>query len=164
MVGVLQAIPGTELYKRLGREGRLTGRFSGNNTLEQTNVVTRMDPEMVATEYRALVWELYEPSIYYARVKRFLEEYKGPKQSTRITGDLVIAVMRCFFWLGVVRRGRTHFWRLLFWAAAHKRESVPEVLVLATVGYHARRIQEDPNGERDQSSATVATGSALAHV
>jgi hypothetical protein len=65
--------------------------------------------------------------------------------------------------LGVVRKGRSHFSRLLFWAAAHKRGSLQEVLVLAIVGYHFRRIQEDLSGERDRSAAAVATGSALAH-
>ena len=42
MVGMLQAPPGTKLYERLKREGRLLGAMSGNND-GTTNIIPKMD-------------------------------------------------------------------------------------------------------------------------
>jgi radical SAM superfamily enzyme YgiQ (UPF0313 family) len=45
MVGLLNALPDTQLWKRLEREGRLLGEdASGNNTVCTLNFKTRMDP------------------------------------------------------------------------------------------------------------------------
>jgi len=115
MVGLLQALPGTELYRRLEREGRLLGDSSGNNVIDDTNIVTRMDRERLRRDYRTLVKALYEPRNYYERIKVFLTHYKEPKDHAPLTREALLAVARCLFWLGMVRKGRTHFWRLLVW-------------------------------------------------
>jgi len=41
MVGLLNALPDTQLWKRLEREGRLLGEASGNNTTCSLNFKTR---------------------------------------------------------------------------------------------------------------------------
>ena len=143
MVGILQAPRGTELYKRLEREGRLLGTFSGNNVIDDTNIVTRMDREFLRSNYKALVKSLYEPKNYYDRVKNFLAEYKEPKEKPPLTKDVILAVIRCFFWLGAIRKGRLHFWRVFIWVALHKRESLQNFLGLAILGYHFRKIHDD---------------------
>src|ERR1035441_6904405 len=47
MVGILQAPSGTELFKRLQREGRIRGEYCANNVADDTNVVTRIDRKSV---------------------------------------------------------------------------------------------------------------------
>ena len=42
MVGLLQAMPDTQLYERMSREGRLSGTTSGNNVEAFTNIVPKM--------------------------------------------------------------------------------------------------------------------------
>jgi len=42
MVGVLSAMRGTRLYRRLEREGRLLGEGAGSNTASDLNFVPRM--------------------------------------------------------------------------------------------------------------------------
>jgi radical SAM superfamily enzyme YgiQ (UPF0313 family) len=143
MVGLLQAPKGTELYKRLEREGRLDGDYCANNVIDDTNVITRMDRETLRTKYRALLQELYSPRNYYERVRIFLREYKEPKESPPLTWDALLGVARGFFWLGLVRSGRAPFWRVLFWTLLHKRESLQNFLGLAIMGYHFRRIHKD---------------------
>ncbi len=143
MVGLLQAPTGTELYKRLKREGRIVGLVSGDNVVDDTNIVTRMDRETLRTNYRALVKALYEPRNYYERVKTLLAEYKEPKEKPPLSGEVVLAVVRCFFWLGLIRRGRTHFWRVLLWACLHKRDSIQNFIGLAILGYHFYKVHED---------------------
>ena len=143
MVGLLQDPVGTELYKRLKLEGRLLGEYSGNNVIDDTNIVTCMDRETLRSNYRALVKSLYGPKNYYDRVKIFLAEYKEPKEKPPLTADAVLAVARCFFWLGLVRKGRKDFWRVFCWLCLHKHESLQSFLGLAILGYHFRKVHED---------------------
>jgi radical SAM superfamily enzyme YgiQ (UPF0313 family) len=143
MVGILQAPKGTELHKRLEREGRLLGDYFANNVIDETNIVTKMDRETLRTSYRALVRTLYEPAHYYDRVRTFLREFKEPKEKPPLTRDAVLAVLRCFFWLGLVRKGRLHFWRVFVWTCLRKPESLQNFLGLAILGYHFCRIHEE---------------------
>jgi radical SAM superfamily enzyme YgiQ (UPF0313 family) len=143
MVGLLQAPTGTELYKRLQREGRILGTVAGDNVVDDTNIVTRMDRETLRTNYRALVKALYEPRNYYNRIRILLAEYKEPKEQPLLTRETVLGVLRCFFWLGLIRRGRSHFWRVFLWTCLHKRQSVQSFLGLAILGYHFRRVHEE---------------------
>jgi radical SAM superfamily enzyme YgiQ (UPF0313 family) len=143
MVGVLQALTGTQLYQRLTREGRIIGRFSGNNVMDDTNFITRMDRDMLRTNYRALVKALYEPKNYYERVRNLLRHLKAPKEKPPFTREALGAVLRCFFWLGLVRKGRLQFWRVFLWTCRFKPDSVQNFLELAILGYHFYRIHEE---------------------
>jgi hypothetical protein len=105
-----------------------------------------MDRETLRTNYRALLRTLYSPRNYYDRVKTFLAQYKEPREKALVTPDVVLAVIRCFFWLGLVREGRRDFWRIFFWTFFHKRESVKNFLGLAILGYHFRKVQDDMLG------------------
>ena len=143
MVGLLQAPRGTELYARLEREGRLLGEMTGDNIIDETNFVTRMDREFLRNNYRSLVRSLYEPRHYYDRVRNFLANYKEPKEGPPLSLEGLLGLIRCLFWLGLVRQGRGHFWRVLLWTLRHKRQSVQNFLGLAILGYHFRRVYED---------------------
>jgi radical SAM superfamily enzyme YgiQ (UPF0313 family) len=143
MVGLLQAPKGTELYARLQREGRILREVTGDNVVDETNFVTRMDREHLRRNYRALVESLYRPDHYYARVRNLLTVYKEPREGPLLTRDVVLATLRCFFWLGLVRAGRTHFWRTLLWTGCFRRQSVQTFLGLAILGYHFRRVYQD---------------------
>jgi radical SAM superfamily enzyme YgiQ (UPF0313 family) len=143
MVGLLQAPTGTRLYKRMEREGRLIGDFTGNNVADRTNIVTRMDPETLRIRYRALVRQLYEPKTYYRRVKTLLNEYKEPKEALPVGKDVLRAAVRALFRFGMVEQGgRIEFWRLFFWLLMHKRQSVQNFIGLAILGHHFRKVYE----------------------
>ncbi len=153
MVGLLQAPKGTELYKRMEREGRLLGEYSANNVIDDTNVVMKcMDRETLRSGYRQLVQSLYEPRNYYERVRNLLREYKEPKEHPPFTKEVFVAVLRCFFWLGLIRKGRFHFWRIFFWILRHKRESLQNYIGLAIVGYHFTKIHDDMLSRSRQGS------------
>src|SRR2546426_1896007 len=68
MVGLLNALPDTQLWKRLEREGRLLGEASGNNTVCTINFKTRMDPALLIRGYQSIMRTIYSPREYYQRV------------------------------------------------------------------------------------------------
>jgi hypothetical protein len=75
MVGLLSALPGTELYRRLQAEGRLTGESHGNNThCGCTNFRTRMNPEHLQAGYRFVLASIYDRNLknYFQRCRRML--------------------------------------------------------------------------------------------
>jgi hypothetical protein len=57
MVGLLQAMPGTELHQRFHRQGRLLGHTTGSNVDGSTNFIPHMNRETVVTprDFRAHV-------------------------------------------------------------------------------------------------------------
>jgi radical SAM superfamily enzyme YgiQ (UPF0313 family) len=78
MVGLLQAPPGTSLYKRLQQEGRLSGLVS-SNTDGKTNIIPRMELKVLCDGYKKIMCHIYSPKHYYERVRTFLQEYKTPE-------------------------------------------------------------------------------------
>jgi radical SAM superfamily enzyme YgiQ (UPF0313 family) len=75
MVGILNALPGTRLYRRLEKEGRLTGRVTGSNThTMSTNIATVMDPELLRAGYKKVLGTLYDTNLknYFARCDTLL--------------------------------------------------------------------------------------------
>ncbi len=83
MVGLLQAIPGTRLYKRLQESERLIGEITGDNGDGTTNIRTTMDWPTLRDGYRRIVETIYSPGNYYRRITTFLKEYRAPRSGSR---------------------------------------------------------------------------------
>ena len=80
MVGILIALPRTQLYERLEKEQRLVKETSGNNTDFATNFIPRMDYDLLINGYKKVLSTLYSPKHYYERVRTFLREYIPPQK------------------------------------------------------------------------------------
>jgi radical SAM superfamily enzyme YgiQ (UPF0313 family) len=143
MVGLLQAIPGTGLYERLMREGRVTERLSsGDNVDGTTNVVPRMGSEGLREGYMRVLRHIYSPRNYYRRMKTFLMEYNMPPITEKVRSEHVWAFIRSMFRLGIVSRERYQYWKILLWTYFRRRELFPLAVSLAICGYHFRRTAE----------------------
>ncbi|MDR4499101.1 MAG: B12-binding domain-containing radical SAM protein [Candidatus Scalindua sp.] len=143
MIGLLQAPYGTKLYERLKKEGRLSGRMSGDNVDGTTNIIpNNMDIDTCRNGYKSILSHIYSPENYYQRVKTFLREYKAPKIKVKIDLDHILALVRSIFHLGILGRERVQFWNLMFWTCLHHRELFPLSVKLAIYGYHFRKVSE----------------------
>ncbi|UCE55443.1 MAG: B12-binding domain-containing radical SAM protein [Desulfobacterales bacterium] len=141
MVGLLQAPKGTKLYKRLKKEGRLTGLMSGN-TDGTTNIIPRMDLKVLCEGYEQILRHIYSPRHYYERVRTFLMEYKSPKTEIPLDFKRFIAFFRTCIRLGVIGKERFQYWRLLLWTLRKRPELLPMAIAFAIYGHHFRRICE----------------------
>jgi radical SAM superfamily enzyme YgiQ (UPF0313 family) len=73
MVGLLQALPKTELWERMGREGRLLVRSTGNNSDGTMNFIPYNISEREAEQnYVKILKGIYNKEAYFARVKKAL--------------------------------------------------------------------------------------------
>ncbi|HEY8902650.1 MAG TPA: DUF4070 domain-containing protein [Chthoniobacterales bacterium] len=140
MVGLLTALPGTQLHKRLVREGRMEVGSSGNNTKAELNFTPKLDRDFLIEGYRALMRSLYEPRHYYARIRTFLESYQPRGLVMRPSGSDLRAFFQSIWLLGIWSQGRRGYWRL-FWGTLLRRPAhFSRAIELAVMGYHFRKI------------------------
>src|ERR1043166_6039999 len=142
MVGLLTALPDTQLWRRLAKEGRLLTVSSGNNTDCSLNFVPRMDVERLLEGYKAILRNIYSPREYYDRalecLSRFHHNQIEPRNTTlrQDIGSLYKLVMT----LGIRDRERASFWNYLYRVVRFYPRDFAHGLTLAAMGYHFRRV------------------------
>ncbi len=141
MVGMLQAPPGTKLYERLKREGRLLGAMSGNND-GTTNIIPKMDLATLREGYRNILESIYSPKNYYRRIKIFLKEYNSPEIHVSFDFQRILAFFRSTMRIGILGKERFHYWNILLWTIFLRPRFVPLTITLSIYGYHFRKISE----------------------
>jgi radical SAM superfamily enzyme YgiQ (UPF0313 family) len=140
MVGLLQALPQTRLYQRLLREGRLESAATGNNTQAALNFKPKLNREFLQTGYRDLMKRLYEPKVYYQRIRTFLDSHRSRGPRVRLAFSDVQAFLKSFWMLGVWDRGRHNYWRFFCSTLLHRPSQLRCAIELAVIGYHFRRV------------------------
>jgi radical SAM superfamily enzyme YgiQ (UPF0313 family) len=144
MVGLLGALPQTQLWDRLDREGRLLKEPTGDNTDCSLNFIPRMDPKRLVEGYKSVLRTIYSPGEYYLRALECLKRVPAathPRWRQPIRD--VPALLRVLFTLGVRDRERSKFWRYMWRVAASHRETFDRAVILAAMGYHFRKLTED---------------------
>lgn len=151
MVGLLQAPYGTELYRRLAKEGRLIDEMTGDNADGVTNIIPKMDLKLLQNGYQYILKELYSPKQFYQRVRKFLSEYQPPILTVRIEWHEITAFFRSMYWLGIRGHERKEYWRLFFWALFKQPKKFPLAITFSIYGFHFWRVFEQhilPNQTR----------------
>jgi radical SAM superfamily enzyme YgiQ (UPF0313 family) len=145
MVGLLNALPDTQLWKRLEREGRLLGNdATGNNTVCTLNFKTRMDPALLIQGYQRIMQTIYSPREYYERalisMKRTATEFTERPHYNALTA--ITSFTRILVRLGVFDRERKEFWRFFTKTLLKHRNRFAESMRLAAMGYHFRKLSD----------------------
>lgn len=153
MVGLLSALNGTKLYKRLESEDRLVHNATGDNTDYTLNFVPKMNPDTLLTGYKQIIDSIYHPTNFYTRLKTFLREYNPHNQyKPPFNIGVVYTLFRTMFSLGIVEKERSYYWRLFFWTLFHHIRLFPLAIIMSAYGYHFRKSFEQhlavPNANR----------------
>ncbi len=144
MVGLLMALPGTQLWHRLEREGRLRGAPSGDQ-MARPNFAPGMDEATLIAGYRRLLAELYAPKAYYRRCALHLETVRlqrGALGQSVGSGELR-ALWRAVWRLGIRGARRLLFWRLVLKGLRRGRDLLPRAVTFAIVGEDLIRYTEE---------------------
>jgi len=169
MVGLLQAMPGTQLFHRLRREGRIVDAGGGNNTFcDRLNFLPRMDSAKLVEGYREVLKKIYSCEAYYERVKIYLSR-AHPKPAKRAAGEragkqpreawmtrnnlraLVNSIVR----QGVFGRHRWSYWKFLAEAATRYRQCFGAAMTLAVMGYHFQVMTRKLVKAMDRAAASA---------
>ena len=146
MVGLLFALPRTELSRRLEAEGRLLPEFAvapddvGDQCTAGCNFITRRPRGDILRDYRRVIAESYRPDAYFARVGtvgRLLNcSRKRLRLPWRYVRRDVIGLGRLLWRMGVRRPYRARFWRLLLACAWRNPRALRYVIALAALYLH----------------------------
>ena len=147
MVGLLQAMPGTQLFRRLHSEGRIVDAGHGDNTGDKLNFLPNMDAARLVEGYRSVLKRIYSSAAYYERVKLYLNrtQPKGNKRKSQqqwVTRANARAFVTSIVRQGVLGRQRWSYWKFLATVAVRYRHCVGTAMTLAVMGYHLQVLTQ----------------------
>jgi radical SAM superfamily enzyme YgiQ (UPF0313 family) len=165
MVGLLQAMPGTQLFRRLWREGRIVDAGGGDNTGDRLNFLPHMDAAKLVEGYRSVLKQIYSSAAYYERVKLYLNRTQprhGQRKSQQqwFTRPNVRAFVTSLVRQGVFGRQRWSYWKFLLAVATRYRHCVGAAMTLAVMGYHLQVITRKLSTAIDAAAAAVVDNPA----
>jgi len=142
MAGLLTALPGTALWRRLEREGRLRAHSDGD-AFARPNFEPTMDERELVAGYAALLSDLYAPGAYFRRSAALVDRIGAPAHSGPLLRDDVEVALRSIYRLGVLGPRRALFWRLLARAAPRGVHAVRTAIACAVRGEHMIRYTQE---------------------
>lgn len=84
MIGLMMALPNTQLFRRLEREGRLLFDTKGNNTHEmEMNFVPTLPEDMLVEGYKRVLETVYSPKKYFGRSLRMIAKMPKPQRGPK---------------------------------------------------------------------------------
>jgi len=138
MVGLLTALPNTQLWRRLETEGRLKhSTTTGNNTHTLgMNFVPRMPESTLIDGYKRVLSELYSPKRYFERCITLLRRLPPGAKAVRSTSWMEIRALL----LSLLKQGFSsyslRYWRYLFSTLLIRPRLFPDAVALAIKGFH----------------------------
>lgn len=146
MIGLMLALPNTQLYRRLEAEGRLLSASSGNNTHElDLNFVPTMPKEQLVDGYKQVLQTIYKPKNYFKRTIDFI--HKLPRTRSNLPSERniirdVIALLRSIAVQGFSSYA-FQYWKFLLRVLLRRPSEFPFAVTQAIKGYHFFRITSE---------------------
>lgn len=145
MVGILMAPPETKLWHRLMKEGRIIPGGTGDNTDGTTNMVPKMNFDVLVNGYKQILESIYSPKQYYERIATFLKEYRPSRNlssSIKLGAGELVTLLRATFILGFKDKASRHYWKLIFLSLLKYPRQIGLCVTLAVQGFHFRKVYE----------------------
>lgn len=155
MVGLLTALPGTALWRRLEKEGRLREVSSGDQ-FARPNFETTMDEEQLLRGYGRLLGKLYEPDTYYRRCADAIDRSPVVPGRRRVRLNEITTLLRTVVRVGIFGERRRQFWRFVTGVLRKKPALFPTSIAQVIRGEHMiRYTREDVLPRIEQAIAQV---------
>jgi len=156
MVGLLTALPNTQLTTRLEREGRLLSfdRGKGDQCTAGLNFVTLRPRGAVLEDFRTILQNVYAPAAYFGRVQALGRALDRPTLPTKFslketTRDLGVLARLAWRMTMTQPELRQHFWRTLVGCIRHNPANLEYVITMMVfylhLGYFAQFLIADLN-------------------
>ncbi len=140
MVGLLNAPRGTKLYKQMMTQNRLTTPPTGDNMDCTMNFIPQMEINELLGGYQKVLNTIYSQKNYYGRIRTFLENYNfNDTMPLKIRCSGVIAFLRSMWRIGLIEKGKIHYWKLILWSLK-KPQRLPLAVRYSIYGFHFRKM------------------------
>ncbi|MFH0925271.1 MAG: DUF4070 domain-containing protein [bacterium] len=144
MVGLLTALPNTQLYRRLEKEGRLVQDSSGNNTHDlQLNFKPKMDLNTLISGYKYILTNIYNPKAYFERCLTFLNNLHPHQHSSRqVRFAEVLALVKSLLRQTFTKYGH-YYLEFVIKSFITEPRMFPEAIRQAIIGHHFFKITQE---------------------
>ena len=141
MVGLPNAPKNTKLYRKLEAENRITKDSSGNNTDITMNFKPKMELDELLDGYKTIIQNIYNTKAYYKKLRQLLINYRRvPIGHGKLNLITIKACLKSAFIIGIVKKGRREYWKMILWTLFHRPGSIIEALTYTVYDYHFRTI------------------------
>ncbi len=146
MVGLLTALPGTDLYERLSREGRIVAASAGNNThCLELNFTPRMAPQKLKAGYQEVLAAIYDQNLknYFERCTRFLENLGEAPHFQREIGLKEILMLLKSLGIQTFKPYGYQYLKFVTYHMFRNRHVFGEVIKYCIIGHHFHMITQE---------------------
>jgi Domain of unknown function (DUF4070) len=164
MVGLLTALPSTQLSRRLKAEKRLLPLVSedGDQCLAGLNFVTLRARHDILMDYKTVLETAYEPSAYFARVRAVGRALRRPSLPVRFHAKLALRnfyhLLQLMWRMTVLRPDlRRHFWTTFADTARHNPGALEQIISLMLLYLHLGAFSRHLVIELDKKIAAIQT-------
>jgi radical SAM superfamily enzyme YgiQ (UPF0313 family) len=144
IVNLLKAPPGTLLYQRLEKDGRLREQFGFSEA--DTNIRPLMDEKLLREGFTRLMDNIYLPRHSFERLIRFFSTYRYPVNTVRVPSKIhfrdLMLVVRVLYLLGIRDRDGRYFRKLIFWLVRNRPKYLDMGLFYGMMMYQMHRTYQ----------------------
>ena len=172
MVGLLYALPRTQLTRRLKKEGRLAERFEFVETIREHQFATGLNFETkrprreILGDYLRVVETLYDPNRYFERVLKVGLQLNINGRKSHVPLGKRVKELRGFWRLSKAMtaspRNRRHYWSVLGKVAVANFSALWPVLRIMALYLHLGDFARILAAEIREQIKLLETGSDLA--
>ncbi len=168
IVNILKAPPGTDLYRRMKAEGRLSKPFAFSEG--DTNLIPVMDAVTLYSGFIELIDNIYTPAASYQRLMNFFSTYSFPKNTIkvkeRITFKHIHVALTILFKLGILDTNRKWFWKLIMWSILKNRKMLDKAFFYSVMMFQMhetyRTIHQKAREELERVARHPQIGQTMA--
>ena len=162
MVGLLYALPTTQLTRRLFAEGRLYAdddlANSGDQCTAGLNFETKRARRDVLSDYKAVLEAIYDPVAYFGRVQRVGRMLKRSRSHRMIRGDLRSFARLLWRIPGAGPGVRRQFWNTMLDCIIHNPRALPYLIMIMALYLHIGPFARQVIAEIDREIENVDQG------
>jgi radical SAM superfamily enzyme YgiQ (UPF0313 family) len=173
MVGLLYALPGTRLARRLKAEGRLHAdahdvhEDDGDQCTSGLNFDTRRGRSEMFADYRSVLERVYAPGAYFGRVRRTCRQLDRSTHRLHVPWRNLVRDLRAFGRIAVRLGWRERSARRAFWGAVadcvlHNPRAIKITVSFAALYLHFGPFSRAVSARLDARIATAAAAGSEA--
>ena len=162
MIGLLTALPSTQLARRLNAEKRLLPleTHNGDQCLAGLNFVTLRARREILTDYKTVLLAVYEPSAYFSRVRAVARALRRPNLPVKFDAKITLRDLKRLLrlmWTMTVRCPdlRRHFWKILAGTALHNPRALQSAITLMVFYLHLGAFSRQLVSDLDKQIAAT---------
>lgn len=164
IVNVLKAPPGTELFERMKREGRLVRHFAFSEG--ETNIRPTMGLPELYDGFLDVIDKAYKPKHALERMKNFFRHHRFAKSNVKLNFPFRISNiwvgLRALFFVCILDSDRLYYWKLISWTLFFNRKFFDKAIFYAVMMYQMKKGYDTIYGQVQQQLATAEPKKSVA--